>query len=583
MARREKVLCRIISECRVCSSNIFHSAPVLPIFERRNWLIHLHYIRKDYETCKAIIKEQLQESQGMCEYAVYVQALIFRLEGKIQESLELFQTCAILNPHSPDNLKQVARSLFLLGKHKAAIEVYNEAIKLNQNDWEVFYNLGVCYMYLKDFKHAKEKMNCSLQLNKHDITFMTLGKIYLLEGDTDSAIEVYKKAVEFSPENTDLLTTLGLLYLQLGVYQKAFEHLGNALTYDPNNYKAILAAGSMMQTHGDFDVAMNKYRVAACAIPESPPLWNNIGMCFFGKKKYVALGVYQKAFEHLGNALTYDPNNYKAILAAGSMMQTHGDFDVAMNKYRVAACAIPESPPLWNNIGMCFFGKKKYVAAISCLKRANYLSPFDWKVLYNLGLVHLTMQQYASSFHFLSAAINLNPKMGELFMLLAVALTNLDDLENAKRSYKQAAALDQTNPLISMNYAIFQYNQGLKKEALQQFQDMEKRVNKLKESNSNTEFDPELVDMALKMGAALQVGENLVWTKPTKDSKSKQRSATSIKSTSSQQPLGSNQALGQAMSSAVGYSKNMQLSGVKHLEVGGFLADRCSIFLDLET
>lgn len=45
----------------------------------------------------------------------------------------------------------------------------------------------------------------------------------------------------------------------------------------------------MMQTHGDFDVAMNKYRVAACAVPESPPLWNNIGMCFFGKKKYVAV------------------------------------------------------------------------------------------------------------------------------------------------------------------------------------------------------------------------------------------------------------------------------------------------------
>lgn len=44
-----------------------------------------------------------------------------------------------------------------------------------------------------------------------------------------------------------------------------------------------------MQTHGDFDVAMNKYRVAACVVPESPPLWNNIGMCFFGKKKYVAV------------------------------------------------------------------------------------------------------------------------------------------------------------------------------------------------------------------------------------------------------------------------------------------------------
>lgn len=30
-----------------------------------------------------------------------------------------------------------------------------------------------------------------------------------------------------------------------------------------------------------------------------------------------------------------------------------------------------------------------------------------------------------------------------LLLIFIVALTNLDDLENAKRSYKQAAALDQ--------------------------------------------------------------------------------------------------------------------------------------------
>lgn len=72
-------------------------------------------------------------------------------------------------------------------------------------------------------------------------------------------------------------------------FQKAFENLGNAMTYDPSHVKAIMAAGSMMQTHGDFDVALNKYRIAAVGTPESPPLWNNIGMAFFGKKKYVAV------------------------------------------------------------------------------------------------------------------------------------------------------------------------------------------------------------------------------------------------------------------------------------------------------
>ena len=33
------------------------------------------------------------------------------------------------------------------------------------------------------------------------------------------------------------------------------------------------------------------------------------------------------------------------------------DMDVALVKYRVAAVQTPNSAQLWNNIGMCFFGK----------------------------------------------------------------------------------------------------------------------------------------------------------------------------------------------------------------------------------
>jgi hypothetical protein len=64
-----------------------------------------------------------------------------------------------------------------------------------------------------------------------------------------------------------------------------------------------------------------------------------------------------------------------------------------------------------------------------------------------------------------------------------------------------------------------------------------------------------MVEMAQKLGAALQVGEALVWTKPVKDPKSKHRSASASKPASLQQPLGSNEALGQAMSSAAAYRK----------------------------
>ena len=96
-----------------------------------------------------------------------------------------------------------------------------------------------------------------------------------------------------------LLNCQFLCLLQVNQFQKAFENLGNALTFDATHTKAIMAAGSMMQSHSDFDVALTKYRIAAVNTPESPPLWNNIGMCFFGKKKYVAVSVRFLNTEHL--------------------------------------------------------------------------------------------------------------------------------------------------------------------------------------------------------------------------------------------------------------------------------------------
>lgn len=410
--------------------------PELPVIERRNWLIHLHYVRKEYDACKSLIKEQLAETNGMCEYALYAQGLIKRSEGSIQESLEAFQTCSIINTKNVEYLKQVARSLYLLARHKAAIEVYNEALKLEE-DWKIYHNQGVCYIYQKDTSKAKECFKRSLQLHRNEQSYVMLGKVFLQEGDVNMAIDVYRRAVEFSPENPELLTTLGLLYLQAQAYQKSFEHLGNALAFNPAYFDGILAAGCMMQTHKDFDVALTKYRIAANEIPESAPLWNNIGMCFFGKKKYVA--------------------------------------------------------------------------AISCLKRANYLAPFEWQILYNLGLVHLTMQQYASAFHFLSAAVNYMPSNAQLYMLMAISLNQLEDTENAKQAYEKALLLDNKDPSIPLNYCVFCYNNGERKLALKQLKEFELRTNTIRQEQQNVEIDKELLDVADKIGPALRVSETQVW------------------------------------------------------------------------
>lgn len=71
----------------------------------------------------------------------------------------------------------------------------------------------------------------------------------------------------------------------------------------------------------------------------------------------------------------------------------------------------------------------------------------------------------------------------------------------------------------------------------------------------------QLIEMAQKMGGALQVTDSLVWTKPDKDPKSKSNSSAASKGPGA--PLGTNQALGQAMSSAASYNRNIQLPAGK--------------------
>lgn len=43
---------------------------------------------------------------------------------------------------------------------------------------------------------AKDCLKHAIQYHRHDASFIQLGRIYLMEGDVESAVETYKKAIE---------------------------------------------------------------------------------------------------------------------------------------------------------------------------------------------------------------------------------------------------------------------------------------------------------------------------------------------------------------------------------------------------
>ena len=63
-----------------------------------NWHIHATFTRGEYSKCMEVIERQLKDTKGLCEYALYVKAMIKRQQGEITDSLQLFQAATCLNP-----------------------------------------------------------------------------------------------------------------------------------------------------------------------------------------------------------------------------------------------------------------------------------------------------------------------------------------------------------------------------------------------------------------------------------------------------------------------------------------------------
>ena len=75
-------------------------------------------------------------------------------------------------------------------------------------------------------------------------------------------------------------------------------------------------------------------------------------------------------------------------------------------------------------------------------------------------------------------------------MLMAVALSHLDDPENATAAYEQAMSLDTRDPAVALNFAVFYAGQGNAVGAAQQLKNLEQRVTKLRQSNLDA--DPQV-------------------------------------------------------------------------------------------
>ena len=125
-------------------------------------------------------------------------------KGDRQGAIEAFSQAIELNPNYVEAYYNRGRVRYVLGDHKGAIADYNEALRINPSDSKAYYNRGVTRSRLGDNKGAIADFNEALRINpKYAKAYNVRGYVRAELGDKQGAIQDFQKAADLFQKQGD--------------------------------------------------------------------------------------------------------------------------------------------------------------------------------------------------------------------------------------------------------------------------------------------------------------------------------------------------------------------------------------------
>ena len=271
----------------------------------REVLIKLATICQTYFPDK--IDETIDYYNTLLEFGIDMDKIYYELghlylnkSDKIN-AVSAFKLAQELNPENPYYNNSLAYAYIKAELYDDAIEYYQQAIKLNPDaQWTsiVCHALGAIYAEVKNnFDAAEATFNAGIVLDPNNIDIqLSLGDLYMSQGDLDKAIKTYCDAITTDPAN----------YL-------SYAKTGLALWEKDYLEESIVAFHKSIELNPDFEIAQN-----------------NLGVVYLD-----GLGDPKESVEYFKNAININPNYTLAYFNLGRAYQAIGNKALAAEYYQM--------------------------------------------------------------------------------------------------------------------------------------------------------------------------------------------------------------------------------------------------------
>ncbi len=183
-------------------------------------------------------------------------------------ALEDFRAVLAEHPGFPDVHNKVGLCLAMLGDPEAALESFNEAIRLADTYAEAHLNRAIVLQELGRFHDAREDLRKAEELDHRDsrefpsdvghklaIAHAKLGDLYLVADHPEEAAEQYRRALAIRGRFLDIRSKYAEALMGMGRWEEAREQLEMILEKNPRFTGARVRLGVVLHRLGDAEGA----------------------------------------------------------------------------------------------------------------------------------------------------------------------------------------------------------------------------------------------------------------------------------------------------------------------------------------
>src|SRR4030095_10658347 len=233
-----------------------------------------------------------------------------------------------------------------------AVQVFEEALRLDQNFSLAYAGLGEAYWQKYQITHDSAWIDGAISASDHALRLdpnqaqvdVALGIIYHGTGKVDHAIAEFETAVDLQPMNDDAHKWLGRCWQGKGEMERAVACLEKAIRIRPGYWEN----------------------------------YNRLGICYY------FFGRYRDAADQFRKVITIQPDNYLGYNTLGGIYNLLGQYEDAVTMHRRAIEIYPNASS-YANLGTDYFALARYNDAITAYKSAIDLDPRGDVLYRNLG------------------------------------------------------------------------------------------------------------------------------------------------------------------------------------------------------